>query len=93
MACERPTRLFLTTWEDTAPEQESTIEVLLSSVEGGTRLVIEERGVPLAQVTSYGAGWQVHAEDLAAHVAGKDRDEDPSRWRAAVSAYQEGLGP
>ena len=91
-ACERPSRLLVTTWEDDAPERESTIEVVLTSVDGGTRLVVEERGVPLDQVASYGAGWQVHAEDLAAHVAGNDRDEDPSRWSHAVSTYQQALG-
>ena len=55
----------------------------------GTRLVVEERGIPLAQARSYGAGWQVHAEDLAAHVAGGGRDDDPQRWSDAVAAYAE----
>lgn len=31
--------------------------------------------------------WQVHAEDLAAHVAGLERDLDPARWSDAVAAY------
>ncbi len=85
--CDRPSRLVLTTWEHDAPEQESTIEVALTSVDGGTRLVVEERGIPLSQARSYGAGWQVHAEDLAAHVAGQERDTDPARWSDAVAAY------
>jgi len=88
--CERPSRLVLRAAEQDAPEQESTIEVALTSVDGGTRLVMEERGVPLAQVRSYGAGWQVHAEDLASHVAGADRDADPQRWSNAVAAYRDG---
>ncbi|PKH40466.1 Uncharacterized conserved protein YndB, AHSA1/START domain [Nocardioides alpinus] len=90
--CERPHRLVLTTWEDEAADQESTIEATLSEVEGGTRLVIEERGVPLDQLATYGAGWQVHAEDLAAHVAGSARDEDEARWVDMVPTYREMLG-
>jgi uncharacterized protein YndB with AHSA1/START domain len=90
--CERPHRLLVTTWEDESPDQESTIEATLESIDGGTRLVIEERGVPLEQLAGYGAGWQVHAEDLAAHVAGDDRDEDEGRWVEMVPAYREMLG-
>ena len=87
--CERPHRLLVTTWEDESPDRESTIEATLTAVEGGTRLVVEERGVPVDQLAAYGAGWQVHAEDLAAHVAGRERDTDEARWVDMVPAYQE----
>ncbi len=87
--CDRPHRLVVTTWEDESAELESTLEATLAPVDGGTRLVIEERGVPVDQLASYGAGWQVHAEDLAAHVAGQDRDEDEARWVDMVPAYRE----
>lgn len=86
--CERPHRLLVTTWEDESREQESTIEATLTPVDGGTRLVVEERGMPVDQLPAYGAGWQVHAEDLAAHVAGQDRDPDEARWVDMVPAYQ-----
>lgn len=88
-ACDRPHRLLVTTWEDESADQESTIEALLERVDGGTRLVIEERGVPLDQLPAYGAGWQVHAEDLATHVLGQDRDEDEARWVDMVPLYRE----
>ena len=87
--CERPHRLRLTTWEDESPDLESTLEATLTAVDGGTRLIIEESGVPVSQLASYGAGWQVHAEDLAAHVAGRERDEDEARWVDMVPVYQE----
>ena len=90
--CERPHRLVVTSWEDEASDQESTLEATLTSVEGGTRLVIEERGVPLDQLAAYGAGWQVHAEDLAAHVAGLERDADDARWVDMGPTYREMLG-
>ncbi|MBL0747951.1 SRPBCC family protein [Nocardioides baculatus] len=87
--CERPSRLVLSTWDNDAPEQVSTIEVALTEEGDRTRLVVEERGIPLAQARSYGAGWQVHAEDLAAYVSGGERDEDPQRWKDAVEAYRD----
>jgi uncharacterized protein YndB with AHSA1/START domain len=87
--CERPHHLLVTTWEDESPQQESTLEATLTAVEGGTRLVIEERGIPVDQLAAYGAGWQVHAEDLAAHVAGRERDPDEARWVDMVPVYQE----
>lgn len=86
--CDRPHRLLVTTWEDESREQESTIEATLTPVDGGTRLVVEERGMPVDQLPAYGAGWQVHAEDLAAHVAGLERDPDEARWVDMVPAYR-----
>ena len=41
--CERPHRLVVTTWEDEASDQESTLEATLTSVEGGTRLRTRRR--------------------------------------------------
>ena len=84
--CERPHRLLVTTWEE--PGEESTIEATLTGDGDRTRLVVEERGIPRDQLAAYGAGWQVHAEDLAAHVAGADRDGSESRWVEAIPTYQ-----
>lgn len=86
--CERPHRLVVTTWDDDSSDEESTIEVTLTTEGDRTRLVLVDRGAPMSQLPAYGAGWQVHAEDLAAHVAGLDRDEDLSRWTASLGAYQ-----
>lgn len=85
--CERPHRLLVTTWEE--PGEESMIEATFSAEGDRTRLVVEERGVPVDQLPAYGAGWQVHAEDLAAHVAGHERDPAMSRWRDAIPAYEQ----
>jgi uncharacterized protein YndB with AHSA1/START domain len=85
--CDRPHRLRVATWE--VPGQESTIEATLTAEGERTRLVVEESGVPVGQLPSYGAGWQVHAEDLAAHVAGHERDPAVSRWRDAIPAYEQ----
>ena len=86
--CERPHRLLVTTW-DRETGDASTMEAKLEGSADGTRLVIEESGVPVEHLAGYGAGWQVHAEDLAGHVAGEDRDEDPARWRDMAAHYRE----
>ena len=86
--CEPPHRLLVTTW-DSETGDASTMEARLEGTADGTRLVIEESGVPVGQLAGYGAGWQVHAEDLARHVAGEDRDEDPARWSDMVARYRE----
>ena len=45
-----------------------------------TLLVLEERGMLLDPLAAYGAGVQVHVEDLAAHLAGRERCDAEARW-------------
>ena len=42
------------------------IEAVLTAEGERTRLVVEERGLPLDVLYKYGAGWHAHIEDLAA---------------------------
>jgi hypothetical protein len=53
-----------------------------------TTLVWEERAIPLDLLAAYGAGVQVHVEDLAAHLAGRERC-DAARFDQLFPAYQE----
>jgi hypothetical protein len=43
----------------------------------------------LDKIAFYGAGWQIHAENLAAYVAGHEAAEHETRWAALVPRYQE----
>jgi hypothetical protein len=45
--------------------------------------------MPLDTIAFYGAGWQIHAEDLAAYLAGRERGDGEARWDELVPAYQE----
>jgi hypothetical protein len=45
--------------------------------------------MPLDQLAAYGAGVQVHVEDLAAHLAGRERCDAKARWEILMPAYQE----
>jgi hypothetical protein len=43
----------------------------------------------LDQLAAYGAGMQVHVEDLAAHLAGRERCDAQARWAELLPAYQD----
>ena len=87
-ACEPPRRLLLLTMEP-GQSDEHVIEVTLTADGDQTILVWEERGMPLDQLAAYGAGIQVHVEDLAAHVAGRERCGADVRWDELLPAYQD----
>src|SRR5438309_8246963 len=70
--CEPPQRLLLLT-KDAGEPDEHVIEATLTADGDQTLLVIEERGMPLDQLAAYGGGVQIHVEDLAAHIAGRER--------------------
>ena len=71
-ACEPPRRLLLLTMQPGQPD-EQVIEVTLAADGDQTILAWEERGMPLDYLAAYGAGIQVHVEDLAAHLSGRER--------------------
>jgi uncharacterized protein YndB with AHSA1/START domain len=86
--CEPPRHLRVTM----APGQgddETVIEAELVSAGDQTRLVIEERGLPLDELATHGAGWQAHVEDLAAHLAGRQRVDWRTRWTELTPSYRE----
>jgi hypothetical protein len=86
-ACEPPGRLLVVTKGYDEPF-EQVIDVMLASDGDGTTLVLEERGMPLDLVAAFGAGIQVHVEDLAGHIAGRERRENEGRWGELFPAYQ-----
>jgi hypothetical protein len=63
------------------------IEVTLTADGDETVLVLEERGMPLDLLTAYGAGIQIHVEDLAAYLAGRDRVDAQARWTELEPLY------
>ena len=60
--CDAPHHLLLTTEPGT--DDEAQIEAWLTAEGSRTKLVIEDRGLPVDGLHFYGAGWQVHLEDL-----------------------------
>ena len=62
------------------PADEQVIEATLAADGDQTILVWEERGMPLDHLAAYGAGIQVHVEDIAAYLAGRERCDADARW-------------
>jgi uncharacterized protein YndB with AHSA1/START domain len=69
-------------------EDETVIEATLTDEAGKTRLVIEERGLPLEAVAAHGAGWQAHIEDLASYLAGREAGSWVDRWTVLTPPYR-----
>jgi len=86
-ACEPPRHLLVLTRDPEVP-YELVIEATLTADGEQTILVLEERGMPLDHLAAYGAGIQVHVEDLAAHIAGRGRCDAEARWNELLPAYQ-----
>jgi len=96
-ACEPPRRLLVTNRETDEsylrgkgePPHDAAIEATLTPDGGQTNLVIDVRGMPLDKIAFYGAGWQIHAENLAGYIAGRERGDTEARWGELVPPYQE----
>jgi len=96
-ACEPPRRLLVTTRETDeswrkgrgAQPFDAAIEATLTAAGDQTILVIEVRGMPLDRIAFYGAGWQIHAENLAIYLAGRDGGDTERRWDELVPLYQD----
>jgi uncharacterized protein YndB with AHSA1/START domain len=95
-ACEPPRRLSVTSRESeeswrrgrgAAPFDES-LEVRLEPDGEGTDITFEVSGLPLKPLAAYGAGWQIHLENLAGHLTGGPSPDSEARWAALVPAYE-----
>jgi uncharacterized protein YndB with AHSA1/START domain len=97
--CDSPHHLLLTAGPGTGDE--TVIEAWLTAEGPRTRLRVEERGLPIGGLHSYGAGWQAHLEDLGASLAHGGAvhpdgwtDRTPAgrwreRWTALTPAYRD----
>lgn len=81
--CKPPRRLVVRTRE-TGEDDDHVVEATLTAEGERTRLVIEEHDVPIGQLHEYGAGWQIHVEDLVAHLAGRPRCDLAARWNELI---------
>ena len=72
--------------------EETVIEVRCSADGGQTLLVVEERGLPLGLLAAYGAGIQIHVENLATYLAGREVGDDEARWAELLPVYEARAG-
>ena len=85
--CEPPRHLLVMTKDD-GQADEHAIEATLTADGNHTILILEERGMPVNLLAAYGAGIQVHIEDLAAHIAGRERCDADARWEELHPPYE-----
>jgi uncharacterized protein YndB with AHSA1/START domain len=86
-ACEPPRRIRLSTSSEGEPD--GVVELTLTPDGQDTVLVIEDRGLPLDHLADYGAGDQIHVEDLAAYLAGEGPCDARARWSELRPGYEE----
>ena len=85
--CEPPRHLLVTT-KHVRQAAEQVVEATLTADGDHTIVILEERGMPANLLAEYGAGIQVHVEDLAAHIAGRERCDVEVRWTELRPSYQ-----
>ncbi|HEV2260151.1 MAG TPA: SRPBCC domain-containing protein [Streptosporangiaceae bacterium] len=87
-ACEPPRHLLVMT-KHVRQADEHTAEATLTADSDQTILVLELRGMPVNLLAEYGAGNQVHVEDLAAYLAGRELGDGEARWNELMPAYRD----
>ena len=88
-ACDPPQRLLLQTESE---DESSKVELVVSADGQQVLLVLEDRGVPLDNIAAYGAGNQIHVEDLAAHLDGHGRCDARRRFEEIYPGWQDLAG-
>jgi len=94
-ACEPPQRFLVTMRDpDAQPGQpaQTVIEAHLTAEGAQTRLVWEERGMPVNLLQAYGAGIQIHVEHLADYISGRELRNVEARWNELFPAYEALVG-
>jgi uncharacterized protein YndB with AHSA1/START domain len=86
-ACEAPTH-FRVTRLDEAGRDGNVIDVTLKADGSGTIVALMQSGLPLKWIAAFGAGMQVHFEDLALHLAGKERSNSDARMDELMPLYE-----
>ena len=86
--CEPPRRFVVVGKDPDEPNEHST-EVTVTRAGDQTVLVVEQHGLPLELLWAYGAGLQIHVEDLAAHIAGRGRVDARTRFDELMPAYKD----
>ena len=87
-ACEPPRRLRTRMREEEDQPAETVVEATLTPQDDGVLLVVEATGLPLANLPAFGAGWQVHLEDLGHHLAGAEQTDWLERWQQLIASYR-----
>ena len=81
--CDAPHHLLLTMLPGS--EDEGELEAWLTEEDSKTRLVVEERGLPVAHLPFHASGWRAHLEDLGRSLE-VDGPVHPQGWSSEAGA-------
>jgi uncharacterized protein YndB with AHSA1/START domain len=90
-ACEPPQRFVVRMRDpDRRPGQpeQTVIEARLTAEGAQTKLVWNERGLPVHLLPAYGTGIQIHVEQLADYLNGHELCDAEARWDELFPAYE-----
>jgi hypothetical protein len=68
--------------------EETVMDVTLTADGDGTVLVVEERGIPVKLLAAYGAGVQIHVENLADYINGNEARDSEALWNQLFPTYE-----
>lgn len=83
-----PPREFTVLTKGQHASNEQVIRATLTTEGDGTVLVVEQRGLPLDWLAVFAAGLQIHVEDLAGHLAGRERCDSDARMGELVPQWE-----
>jgi hypothetical protein len=67
---------------------ETVMEATLAAEGDDTVLVVEERGLPVKLLAAYGAGVQIHVENLADYLNGREPRDTEALWNQLFPLYE-----
>ena len=87
-ACEPPTHFRVAGLDESGKGERRVIDVTLKGVGDETVVTLIQTGLPLEWISVFGAGMQVHFEDLALHLAGNERSNSGARMEVLIPLYE-----
>lgn len=88
-ACEPPTHFRVAGLDESGKGGQRVVDVTLQGVGDETVVTLIQTGLPLEWISVFGAGMQVHFEDLALHLAGHERSDSGARMEVLIPMYEE----
>lgn len=86
--CQAPDR-FRVTALDESGQDGPVVDVTLAPDGDGTVVALVQSGLPIKWIAAFGAGMQVHFEDLARHLAGQERSDSGTRMEELMPLYEQ----
>ncbi len=92
-ACEPSTHFRVTRLAESGKDG-NVIDLTLKPDGDGTVVTLTQSGLPLKWIAAFGAGMQVHFEDLSRHLMGEERSNSDARMDELMPLYEkQGVTP